>query len=180
MVKIIPPSKIFLSIFWLIFPTLSMEKKPSLSRSGAEYNLFAGFASTLGMKETLFKSESDLFAKPFPITSVEVTFPAKSKKLEEAIKKQTTRVRIYIPRASKYLSDQTKIECLKHDFNDVSYVTHLWVYHSIGNDRGYWKSAVEALIPFIYNAQNLQQITLSHGIVEELLPIINKKTWLCS
>ena len=72
-----------------------MEKqlsKPALSRSGAEYGLFAGFPSTPLMTETLSKPDSELFAKPLPITSARVTFPAETEKLEEAIKQHTTRI----------------------------------------------------------------------------------------
>lgn len=150
--------------------------KPALCRSGAEYDLFAGPPSTPLMTETLSKSDSELFAKPLPITSARVAFPAETEKLEEAIKQHTTRIEIHIPRAGSYLSEQKEVCPLNYDPTGVLKIKQLCIKHSIGNERGYWRTALEALMPFICSAQNLQQITLSHGIVEELLPIIAKKT----
>lgn len=178
MVKITSINKIILSVFLLVLPTHSMEKKPFrpvFSRSNSERDLFAGSSPTSCMKETLSKPDSELFVKPLPITCANVTFPAETKELEEAIKNHTARIEIYIPRACKYLCEQTKVCSLDYDSTGVLNIKQLRIKHSIGNDRGYWKSALEALIPFIGSAQNLQQITLSHGIVEELLPIIAKK-----
>jgi hypothetical protein len=189
MIKITSLNKIFLSIFLLISPVFSMEVdcdqvaepyvketlgKPALRRSGAEYGSFAGFAQHLHVKGALSEPDSKLFIKPFPITCAKVTFPAEAKELEEAIKNHTERIEIYIPRAGKYLSEQTKVCSLTSDSVGVLKINQLRIQHSIGEGRGYWKNALEALMPFIYSAQNLQQIRLSHRIVEDLIPVIAK------
>lgn len=167
LIKITLVNKILLSIFLLTSPVFAMEvdceqvpkpyvketlRKPALRRSDAECNLFAGFSSTPFMTETLSKPDSELFVKPLPITCAKVTFPAETEKLEEAIKQHTTLIEIHIPRAGSYLSQQKEVCPLNCDPTGALKIKQLCIKHSIGNERGYWRTALEALMPFIASA----------------------------
>ncbi|MGV8949127.1 MAG: hypothetical protein ACOH2E_07195 [Candidatus Paracaedibacter sp.] len=149
---------------------------PTLLRSGAQYGSFAGFSPSPYAGEVLPKPDFELFVKSLPIKRAEVIFPTQTKELEEAIRKHTERIVIYIPKAHVCLGEQKEVCPVDYDRVGVLKINQLHIKHSVGSDRGYWGSALRGLMPFIASAQNLQKIILSHNIVEELLPIIAKKT----
>jgi hypothetical protein len=99
------------------------------------------------------------------IESPRIIFPEQKELLLKAIQQGCTKLNIYIPRKTdSYNGDQT-IDFSLGDFHFLN-VTSIVIEHSAGDSRGFWQSALQALISNFHLFPNLFEITLSDILVD--------------
>lgn len=103
-----------------------------------------------------------------------IEFPKQSEALNAAIKDGCTEIEIYIPKSTSN-GEKAVDTIVLEDSLDLSFLHSLIIKHSLRSDRGYWIPAVEALLPLIIRAKNLKEITLTHVLLDLVLPHLPSK-----
>lgn len=99
---------------------------------------------------------------------VVMQFPNVKNLLRQVADKRYPKIAIHIPRHNE--GDHEPAPQLNFDpTSDYSCIVSLSIFSSAGDMRGYWKSAVRSLIPFINQLPRLMELTLSQHIVEDII-----------
>lgn len=104
-----------------------------------------------------------------PQPTTKITFPAEIEKLTEEISKGASTICIYIPNNPTPQCDQ-EMTNFKWTLLNLTSIKCLIIQHSLREDRGYSKTAVNALALLVQSTPNLEEITLSQVLADDLLP----------